>query len=158
MNSGFWLPIVCRIPSVTDTFDRFNSIVAERDAVDVEHDVRSLGVLPEHRDFFDHGEVVGVRVAPVDQPDRLGLLADTGLHLHAVTEQLVNVSVGLVEVMASTDRGSLAKLIEGPVDQVVVVAASLEILHQEDRSRRSSCPRGTPSCPDTRTRAAPGTA
>ncbi len=44
MNSGFWLPIVWRMPSDTATFERFSSIVAKRDAVDVEHDVGPLGV------------------------------------------------------------------------------------------------------------------
>ena len=42
------------------------------DAVDVQDDIRTLGVLAEHRHFLGHGEVVGLRVLPVDQPDCLG--------------------------------------------------------------------------------------
>ena len=67
--------------------ERFSSSVAEGDAVDVQHDVGALGVLAEHRDFLGHREVVGLRVLPVDQPDRLVLLADAGLDLHAVAQQ-----------------------------------------------------------------------
>ena len=70
MKSGLWLPIVCRIPSDTPTFERFSSMTSERDAVDVEHDVRALRVLALDRDFLGDGEVVRLGFCPVDQPDR----------------------------------------------------------------------------------------
>ena len=114
MNSGFWLPIVWRMPSETATLERFSSSVAERDAVDVEHDVGALGVLPEHRDLLGDDEVVGLGVRPVDQPDRLGLLADARLDLHAVAQQVVDVPVGLVQVVAAAERRSLLELLEWP--------------------------------------------
>ena len=47
MNSCFWLPMVCRMPSETATFERLSSSDAEGDAVDVEHDVGALGVLAQ---------------------------------------------------------------------------------------------------------------
>ena len=56
---------------------------------------------------------LGVR--PVDEPDRLGLLADAGLDLHAVAQQLIDVPVRLVQVVAGADRRSLAELVERAV-------------------------------------------
>ena len=61
------------MPSATETLERFSSSDAERDAVDVEHDVRPLGVArPRDGDLLGDGEMVLLRVLPVDQPDRLG--------------------------------------------------------------------------------------
>ena len=103
----------------------------ERDAVDVQHDVRPLGVLAQHRDFLGHREVVGLGVVPVDQPDRLVLLTDARLDLHAVAQQAVDVPVGLVQVAAATKRGVALELVDRLVDQVVVVAARSQVLRQQ---------------------------
>ena len=77
---------------------------AERDAVDVEHDVGALGVADlSDRDLLGDREVVLLRVLPVDEPDGLGLLAGTRLDLDAVAQQSIDVLVGLVEVAAAPE-------------------------------------------------------
>ena len=43
----------------------------ERDAIDVDDDIRALRVLPGNRDLLNDGEVVVVRVLPVNQPHRV---------------------------------------------------------------------------------------
>ena len=48
---------------------------AESDAVDVEHEVRTLGVPAGDRHLFGNGEIVVAGILPVDQPDGDGLLA-----------------------------------------------------------------------------------
>ena len=102
---------------------------AERDAVDVEHDVRALRVGPGVGAGDGHllgdGEVVLLRVLPVDQPDGLRVLADVGLHLHAVAQQVVDGPVAVVEALARVARFSLEQ-VQRPVDQVLVVALLLE--------------------------------
>ena len=81
---------------------------AERDAVDVEHHIRALGVGlgvgARDGDFLGDGEVVLLRVLPVDQPDGLRVLADLGLHLHAVAQQLIDRAVAVVEALARVAR------------------------------------------------------
>ena len=69
----------------------------EGDAVDIEHDIRTFGVLALDRDLFSHHEVVGFRVFPVDKPDRFEVLRDAALDLHPVTEQAIHPAVGIVE-------------------------------------------------------------
>ena len=145
--------MVWRMPSDTATFERFSSIVAERNAVDVQHQVWTLGVVAGDRDLLRYGEVVVFRVLPVDQPDGLGLLADSGLDVHAVAQQAVHVLVGLVEIAAAAERRVALQPIDRLTDQVVVVAARLQVLRSADRPRRWSFPRGTPSCRGSRNRA-----
>ena len=69
---------------------------------------------PSDGDLLGDGEVVGLRVLPVDQPDRLGLLADARLDLHAVAQQAVDLAVGLVEVAAAAERRVLLELVDAP--------------------------------------------
>ena len=114
MNSGFWLSMFCRMPSATATVT-LQLQDHQRDAVDVQHDVRTFGVLARHRYFLGDGEiVVACGLFPVDQPDSLGLLADVRLNLHAVAQQPVDVSVGLVQAAATTDGRSLLELRRSP--------------------------------------------
>ncbi|HEX9727009.1 MAG TPA: hypothetical protein VGA37_00720 [Gemmatimonadales bacterium] len=60
---------------------------ARGDTVDVKHHVGPLGVDPEYRHLFGNAEVVVVGLGPVDQPHRLGLLADIRPDLHAVSSE-----------------------------------------------------------------------
>jgi hypothetical protein len=103
----------------------------ERDAVDVEDDVRALGERlgtgARHRHFLGDGEVVPLRLLPVDEPDGLRVLADLGLHLHAVAQQLVHVAVAVVEALAGVPRGLIEK-IKSPRYQGFVIA--LRILQE----------------------------
>ena len=77
---------------------------AKRDAVDVEHHVRplgvGLGVCACDGDLLGDGEVVLLRVLPVDQPDGLRVFAHIGLHLHAIAEQVIDRPVAVVEALA----------------------------------------------------------
>jgi len=57
---------------------------AKGDAVDVQHDVRPLGIFSRDRHLFGNGESVSVLVFPVNQPDGDVLLADIRLDLHPV--------------------------------------------------------------------------
>jgi hypothetical protein len=61
-------------------------------------------------------------VLPVDEPDGLGLRADVGLDLHAVTQQLVDVPVAVVEGEAGV-AGDLHDLGDGATDEVLAVFA-----------------------------------
>ena len=103
----------------------------EGDAVDVEHHVGPLGVLAEHRDFLGDDEVIGVRIAPVDQPDRHRWVADARLHLDAVAQQFVDLAVRLVQAVAGADSGSFLELVDGAGDQGVGVAARFEVLGEQ---------------------------
>src|SRR5690606_24545012 len=91
----------------------------------------AFGVLASDGDFLDDDEVVGLGVLPVDQPGGFRLLTHARTDLHAVAQQPVDVAVGLVQVVASTDRGSSTKLIEGAIDEVVVVATSAQVLRKQ---------------------------
>jgi len=92
---------------------------AKGDAVHVEHDVRALGILAADGDLFGNGEVVGLRVLPVDEPDGLELLAGAFLHLHTVAQQLVDGLVGVVQMLAFAQRRRFAKLVQGAADQAL---------------------------------------
>ena len=99
---------------------------AQGDAVDIEHHVGPLGVLPGDRHLLGDGEVVVAGVRPVDQPDGDGLLAHVRLNLHAVAEQAVDLTVGVVEGLAAAGRGRLVQLVQRLGDGPVVVALLLE--------------------------------
>ena len=82
---------------------------AERDAVDVQHHVRTFGVvLPgggaRQRDLLGDSEAVPVRALPVNQPDRLIVLSDVSLDLHAIAQQLIHGAVAVVEALAGVGR------------------------------------------------------
>ena len=70
---------------------------AESNTVDIEHDIRTVGVLALDRDLFGHHKMVSFRVLPVDKPDRFEVLRDAALDLHPVTKQAIHSSVGIVE-------------------------------------------------------------
>ena len=55
-----------------------------RDAVDVEHEVGSPLVVAAQGHFLGNGEIVLLRLCPIDELDRLGDLARFDLHRHAV--------------------------------------------------------------------------
>ena len=101
---------------------------AERDAVDVEHHVRALGVGlgggARHRHFLGDGEVVLLRALPVDEPDGLHVLADLGLHLHPVAQQVVHSTVAVIEALARIAR-RLVEEVHRPRHERLVVALLL---------------------------------
>ncbi len=80
---------------------------AEREAVDVEHDVGPLAVFAAHAHFFGDGEAVVVGVFPIDEPDRLPVFAQAFLHFHAVAQQPVHLFVDFVEAPGLVARCAL---------------------------------------------------
>ena len=76
---------------------------AQRDPVDINHHVRALAKTLAvrcarlDRHLFGDGEMVGGGVFPVDQPDRLGLLAHIGLYLHAIAQQVIDGAVDVIQ-------------------------------------------------------------
>ena len=77
---------------------------ADGDAVDVEHEVGPPLVVARERHLLGDGEVVCLRVVPVDEPDGLGDLAGLDLHRHAVAEQAVDGLVVVVEAAVGVVR------------------------------------------------------
>lgn len=97
----------------------------ERNAVDVEHYVRALGVglgiAARDGHFLCDGEVVPLRVLPVDEPNVLSIVARTGLYLHGVAQHVVHGAVTVVETLAGVAR-RLAEDVKCPRDERLVVA------------------------------------
>ena len=81
---------------------------AERNPVHIQHHIRTLGVGigigGQHRDFLSDGEVVLLRVLPVDQPNGLGILPDASLHLYAIAQQFIDSLVAVVQLLARVTR------------------------------------------------------
>ena len=55
-------------------------------------------------DLLRDRKVVGLRIVPVNQPDRLGVFAHPRLDSDAVTQEAIDILIGLVEVSTSTER------------------------------------------------------
>ena len=88
---------------------------ADGDAVDIEHDVGPPLMVALERDFLGDGEVVLLRLVPVDEVDGLGDLARLDLHRHAVAQQAVDGLVVAVEAAAVVVRLG-AQLVDGAAD------------------------------------------
>ena len=118
MNSFFWLSRFWRMPSPTDTEERFNSIMPSGDAVDIEDNVGALVVLAENGDFLGNGEVVVERVLPVDQPDGLVLGSRLGQNLDPVAKGLIDLAVGVVEETRSANGGAFLEVVQSLSDPI----------------------------------------
>ena len=95
---------------------------ADGDAVDVEHEVGPPLVVALERHFLGDGEVVLLRLVPVDEVDGLRDLARLDLHRHAVAQQVVDGLVVAVEAAVVVVRLG-AQLVEGHADLRRGVAA-----------------------------------
>ena len=102
----------------------------ERNPVDVEHKVRSLGVFSDDRHLLGDSKIVSSRVFPVDQPNGDVLLSHARLNLHPIAEQSMDLAVGVIECLAATDRGRSAELVQGLVDDRVAVASVSQPVEQ----------------------------
>ena len=93
MNSGRWLSRVWRMPSPTPTVDFFSSTDAERDAVDVEHEVGALvpglGVLALDGDLFGDAESLAAGRPSRRKRTVTGASPGAGGDSHAVAEHVV---------------------------------------------------------------------
>ena len=90
------------IQVLVDTFrDRdgraFELNHAKGNAVDIEHQIRSFLMLALDRHLFGNGKVVGLRISPVNKPDSLVLLTCTHFFFHAITQQAIDLLVGVIE-------------------------------------------------------------
>ena len=97
---------------------------AQRDAIDVDHHVRALAagfgrigqVGAPDRHLFSNRKVVVLRRLPVNQPHRDPVFTRAGLHLHAVTQQLIHLAVAVVKALAGIG-GGLVQLVQRAGDQ-----------------------------------------
>ena len=99
---------------------------SQGDSVDVEYQVRPLGVLSGDRHLFGDAEVIGAGIVPVDQPDGNGILPELRAHLHPVAKQAVDILVGVVERPAAADRGRVVQSVQRPVDDSAFVTLTLQ--------------------------------
>ena len=96
----------------------------ECNAVDVEHQIGTLGVHTPDRDLLGHHELVLRRLRPVDPVDSLGGLPDIGLDLRAVPEQLVDLAILIVERAADAESRRGKQLLDRTRDQSLVVTTA----------------------------------
>ena len=66
------------------------------DAVNVKHQVRSPFVVAVQGHLLGNGKIILRRAVPVNQLDRIGVLACYGLHRHTVAQQAINFLVVVV--------------------------------------------------------------
>ena len=77
------------------------------------------------RDLFGDGEVVPLRVRPVDQPQGLRLLADVGLELDPVAEKPIDLAVSVIQEPVGASAGAL-ELEDRAIGQSELVALSAD--------------------------------
>ena len=97
LNSGCWLERLCRMPSPMRDAAVLQLQHADGDAVHIEHEVGPPLVVALERHLLGDGEVVLLRLVPVDEVDGLRDLARLDLHRHAVAQQAVDGLVVAVE-------------------------------------------------------------
>jgi len=88
------------------------------DAVQVEDEVGPLGVLAQDRHFFRDGEVVLLRVRPIDEPHCFGLRSGSRRDFHSVAEAAVHFPVRVVERLASSGGGGLPEVEQRSLDDL----------------------------------------
>ena len=73
---------------------------AQRNPVHIQHDVgalgAALGISPGNGDLFRDSKVVGRRVGPVDQPNRLVVFTYPGRDLHAITQPFIHGAIHVI--------------------------------------------------------------
>lgn len=84
----------------------------DRDAVDVENEVRAFGLFTFYGDFFGDREVVAVGVFPVDEVQGLGGFAGIGFDGDAVAKKFVDGLIVVVEAAVGV-VGFGAEFVEG---------------------------------------------
>ena len=101
---------------------------AERDAVDVEHKVGAFGVGIiagcRNGNFLGDGEMIILRMLPINEPDIHRILTHARLHLHGVAQHVIHGAVPVVEALAGVAR-RLVEEVERPRDERLVVTLLL---------------------------------
>ena len=87
-------------------------------------------VVALERHFLGDGEVVLLRLVPVDQVDGFGRLARLGLHRHAVAQQVVDGLIVAVEA-AAVVVGLGAQLVDGRADLRRGIAAFGQVIREQ---------------------------
>ena len=105
---------------------------ANRQAIDIEHQIRPPLQGAAQGDFLGDGEVIGLGVGPIDQVDGGGGLIHGGLDLHAIAQQAEDPLVGFVETALAGICG-LSQLVEGTADLRCAVALGLQMLREDGR-------------------------
>ena len=67
------------------------------DAVHIQHNVRALFVVAVDRHLLGNGEVILLRLVPVDEFDCFGVFTGSGQHLHPITQQAVHRLVVVIK-------------------------------------------------------------
>ena len=80
---------------------------SQGNAVNVQHDVGSFGMVADNGDFFGDSKVVLLRLFPIDQPHILLGFAGSLTDFHPVSEQSVELLVGFVEGFTLVTSDSL---------------------------------------------------
>ena len=78
----------------------------QRDPVDVDHQIRPLGVGHDDRDLFRHGEVVFPRLVKVEEVHRYRLTVLV-VHLSPVFQERIDLLIGIVQALTQIIGGSL---------------------------------------------------
>ena len=89
----------------------------ECDTIDIQHNIWTLFVFTLDRDFFGNGKIVRLRVLPVNQPNGFVEMASTFFVFHAVTQQAINLFVGVIELFTFTQCCCCIQLANGTIDQ-----------------------------------------
>src|SRR5690348_3483233 len=131
--------LICdELPDAVSDLHRaaFQLDYADRESVEIEHDVWPSFVATFQSHFFGEREVVLVQVLPIDEVHRLVGLARGGLHLYPVTQELIGTKVRLIGRSACRVGGGF-ELLEGGGNVRVGVSAGLEVVTEERRLDRA---------------------
>ena len=121
---------------------------ADGDAVDIEHQIGPPLMIALERHLLGDGEVVLLRLLPVDQLDGLCGLAGIGLYLHAIAQQSVDGLVIGIEIAAIV-VGLSAQLVESRADLLRRIPTFCQPSRQNLRPRHCCCRRGRSSRRDS---------
>ncbi len=121
--------------ALADAFADFFAAVfefddADRNTVDVEHNIGAFFFFAVEGNFFGDREVVGFWVLPVNELNGFGVLAGGGFDLDAVAQEFVDFFVVVVEA-SSGFVGGAVEFVEGLADLVGSVALLGEVGGEE---------------------------
>jgi hypothetical protein len=102
---GLQYPLGKQLPSPMEARLFFSSSTQIGNAIYVEHDVGSPLMIALERNLLGNGEVVLLRLIPVDEVDGLRDLACLDLNRHAVAQQVIDGLIIVVERAVVVIRG-----------------------------------------------------
>ena len=90
---------------------------AHSNTVNIQHYVWAFFVLALNGHFFGNGKIVCFWVFPVNQPHGFIKMTSTFFIFHAVTQQAINLFVGVIELFTFAQRCCRIQLANGTIDQ-----------------------------------------